>query len=391
MSPSSAHSRRGPFGRLAAKVKQSWTGAKTGSKTLVIVAIVLVLGLVGVGVGLATTSKPKHSAGGTTTTTTTTTLTVPVTTRVKGHVDTHLCPLRGTRAPGGKVQQRPAVGVKIGNDPASRPQSGLPDADIVYEEMAEGGITRYLAIFQCYEPAAIGPTRSVRWDDWHILASYGHPILAFSGGITPWTEEVASLPWLFDASGSAYPTANAYYRTSNRVPPWNYYTSAKGLWGLDPKNHETPPAQFVYSARPAAGTKRTRGASVADFASAATVQWEWSAHLGAWLRFVGGEPDVDVSGAQLRATDVVIDLVQTQPGPYNESGPNSPDVESLTQGTGPAWILRNGMVEEGTWSCPQYGDITRYHFRDGKTMTLAPGNTWVELVPDKSYAVSIQH
>jgi hypothetical protein len=108
------------------------------------------------------------------------------------------------------------------------------------------------------------------------------------------------------------------------------------------------------------------------------------------LRYVGGVPDVDVSGSQLQATNVIIETVPTQPGPYPESG-TTPDVESLTQGSGPAWVLRNGMVEEGTWNCPAYGDITTYRFPDGRTMTLAPGNTWIELVPNQDYPVAIQH
>ncbi|MGD0594364.1 MAG: DUF3048 domain-containing protein [Acidimicrobiales bacterium] len=347
--------------------------------------VVLVLALLTTGVTLlASSDSHKKAAGGTTTTTTR-----AATTTTRAKVDnSKICPLTGTPAPHGRVPRRPALGVKIGNDPSSRPQSGLPDADIVYEEMAEGGITRYLAIFQCHVPAAIGPVRSVRWDDWHVLASYGHPILSFSGGIDQWDAAVASETWLFDANGSEGPTVSAYYRTSNRQPPWNYYTSGKALWALDP-NHKPPPQQFSYSKLPATGAKPAVGATIEYFASGSTVQWKWNSALQAWVRFVGGQPDVDVSGAQLRATNVVIETVATQPGPYAESG-TTPDVESITEGSGRAWVLTDGKVEKGTWNCPSYGDITRYRFPDGKTMTLRPGNTWVELVPNQNYPVSIQ-
>jgi hypothetical protein len=351
-----------------------------------IAAVVVLLGL-SVGVALAVTSSPgrKATAG---TTSSSSSSTTTVTTRAKVHVVSHVCPLTGTEAPHGKVPRRPALGVKIGNDPASRPQSGLPDADIVYEEMAEGGITRYLAIFQCHVPAAIGPVRSVRWDDWHVLASYGHPILAFSGGIDQWDAEVAGLRWLFDANGSEGSTVAAYYRTTNREAPWNYYTSGAGLWGMD-KNHVPPPPQFLYAKAPPATAKLASGATITSFASGSTVQWNWSSRRHAWLRYVGGEPDTDVSGAQLQATNVVIELVATEPGPYAESG-TVPDVESLTEGSGKAWVLMGGRVESGTWKCPVYGDVTRFHLADGKIIRLTPGNTWVELVPNQYYPVSIQ-
>ena len=383
------HSRPSGLGRLRSNIALTWRRASTRGRVVLTLAAVIVLGLIGVGIGALASSGPAHKAAGGTTTTSAPAGSSTTTTGAKPHVVSHYCPLTGTPAPHGKVPRRPALGVKIGNDPASRPQSGLPDADIVYEEMAEGGITRYLAIFQCHVPASIGPIRSVRWDDWHVLASYGHPILSFSGGIQPWDDEVASQTYLFDANGSEGSTVSAYFRTSNRVPPWNYYSTGANLWGLDP-NHTPPPQQFTYSKLPPAEAKPATGGTVSYFASGSTVQWKWSSARQAFMRYVGGSPDVDVSGAQLQATNVIIQMVATEPGPYNESGPDSPDVESLTAGTGPVWILRNGTVEEGTWSCAAYGDLTKFRFPDGKTMTLAPGNTWVELVPNHNYPVSMQ-
>jgi hypothetical protein len=375
------------FARLGTNISHAWRGAGTKARVGVSIAIVVVLALVTSGAAILASSSPAaHKAA---VSTTTTTQPGTTTTRAKAHVAAaKVCPLTGTPAPHDKVPQRPALGVKIGNDPGSRPQTGLPDADIIYEEMAEGGITRYLAIFQCHVPAAIGPTRSVRWDDWHLLASYGHPILAFSGGINQWDEEVASLTWLFDANGSEGPTVSAYYRTTNREPPWNYYTSGKALWAMD-KNHTPPPKQFSYSKVPPAGAVPASGASIENFASGSTVQWKWSARLHLWLRYVGGEPDVDVSGSQLTARNVIIETMATVPGPYAESD-TTPDVESISEGSGKAWVLTDGKVEAGTWKCPAYGDITTYHFPNGKTMTLQPGQTWVEVVPDQNYPVSIQ-
>ncbi len=285
------------------------------------------------------------------------------------------------------MPQRVALAVKIGNDPASRPQSGLDQADIVYEEMAEGGITRYMAIFQCTPAPLIGPIRSVRWDDWHILQQYGHPILSFSGGISFWTDEVATLPWLFDADGSVYPTANAYYRyDSSALPasqgaPYNYYSSSQALWALDKKNTTPPPQIFRYSVRPPRGSTPATAVSI-PFSSWAQVDWKWDASKRVWLRFYALSPDTDPNGQQFRAANLVVQMVTTQPGPYDESGPDSPDVESNTVGTGTVYVLRDGVVEKGTWSRPTPSDVTQLTFPDGRAITLAPGNTWVEVTPD---------
>jgi hypothetical protein len=393
------HGRESGLKALQAKVTLWFRRLDTKGRVATIGAGVVVVVLLVAGVVLAvSSSRAKQSAASTTSTTTTTTSPPTSTTRPKKpHVVGKVCPLTGTAAPHGIVPKRPALGVKIGNDPASRPQSGLPDADIVYEEMAEGGVTRYLAIFQCYVPPVIGPTRSVRWDDWHLLASYGHPILAFSGGIDQWDAAVASIStndgggpsgWLFDANGSEGTTVAAYYRTSDRYPPYNYYTSGNGLWSMDP-NHNPPPRQFNYSNKPPKRSLIRASAVIHGFASGSDVDWQWSGRDHGWLRSYGGQPDTDAGGPQLKATNVIIELVPTQPGPYAESG-TIPDVESLTQGSGPAWILRNGKVEIGTWNCPAYGDITTYRFSNGKPMTLAPGNTWIEVVPNAGYPVTIQ-
>jgi len=373
--------------RFGAKVGSAWRHANPRGRVVFAGTGVVILALVVTGITFAFASNPApHKAADPTTVTT---LGTTTSTRPKPHVVTsHVCPLTGTLAPHGLIPQRPALGVKIGNDPSSRPQSGLLTADIVYDEMAEGGITRYLAIFQCHVPVAIGPVRSVRWDDWHLLQSYGHPILSFSGGIDQWDQVVASLPWLFDANGSEGTTISAYYRTSDRVPPWNYYTSGKALWALDPK-HTPPPPQFTYSKAPPPGTGPAVGATIDGFATGSDVDWTWNLRLQGWLRSLDGVPDVDATGPQLRATNVIIEEVPTRPGPYAESG-TVPDVESLTQGSGRAWILRNGGVETGTWSCAAYGDITKYRFPNGKTMSLAPGSTWIEVVPSQGYPVQIR-
>ena len=159
-----------------------------------------------------------------------------------------------------------------------------------------------------------------------MLQQYGHAILAYSGGINPWMSEAASLPWIYNANGSIYPTANAFYRyNSSTLPasqgaPYNYYSSTAALWKLFPAAKSPPPQLFKFSKALPAGATPATSASI-DFSYASPVVWRWSATLQKWLRFYNTQPDTDPSGHQFQATDVVIQVVKTTLGPYSESGP----------------------------------------------------------------------
>jgi hypothetical protein len=357
----------------------------TGTAVVVVAVVIIVATVVFASTPAAAKHNPHSKGGSSTTSSSSSTPTHP-------KLATDLCPLTGEKAPGGKVPLRPAIGIKIGNDPAARPQSGLPDADIVYEEMAEGGITRYLAIFQCHPAPVLGPVRSVRWDDWHILATYRHPILAYSGGIGLWESVAAGQSWLYNADGSYEPMANAYSRTTNRYAPENLYTSTKALWSLDSSMHLPPEPQFHY--RWAAPNTATTAASVTivGFSEGENVTWKWDPSIKAWQRYQGRLADTDASGQQLHANNVVVEMVQSRPEPCCETG-DIPGVESVTEGSGVAYVFRNGKVEKGTWSAAAYKDIPQLRSANGNIMSLHPGNTWVELVPSPyptSYAVQIQ-
>jgi hypothetical protein len=379
--------KRGQHGKAPGRSKQrsglgSWLkGLKRGQRIGLIVAVAIVVIAAGVGIAVAASSKTKSSNPPSHKTTTTTTTTQA------SKTTSATCPLTGLPAPGGKVPRHVALAIKIGNDPASRPQSGLQAADIVYEEMAEGGITRYMAVFQCNSAPLVGPVRSVRWDDWNILEGYGHAILAYSGGIVPWTEEAASLSWIHDADGSVYPAAHAFYRySSNTLPasqgaPYNYYTSTAALWKVFPKAKTVPPRMFHFSKTLSAQAISLASVSI-PFSESSPVVWRWNAATNQWLRYYDTLADKAPSGTQFHATNVVIQKVGSRLGPYNESGPDSRDVESITVGTGKVYVLRNGHVEEGTWSRASGSDVTTFKFADGQPITLEPGQTWYEVVPD---------
>jgi hypothetical protein len=339
--------------------------------------------LAGIGVGSYVLASGPAAAKGRATGTTIprTTTTVRRVKAVKAVRRTPTCPLTGLPAPGGKVPQRPVLAVKVGNDPDARPQSGLEDADIVFDTLAEGGITRYIAVYQCGNASAIGPIRSVRWDDWHVLQMFGRADLAFVNGINPDIDTVAGIPWICDLD--AFENSNAYFQNPDRGPPESTYSSTAALWGACPKAPAPPPV-FDFSSGAAAGSGPVASVDV-DYSYDADVIWQWSPAHHAFLHFYeeGGSavPDVDDQGQQLQATNVVIEVVNIEYGPYEESPGSTGDVEAQLVGTGTAYVLRNGRVERGTWSHPSWSDIPVLTTTDGKPMTLEPGNTWVELVP----------
>jgi hypothetical protein len=370
-------------GRSGRSRRHARSDSKWGPRRVATMGAAVLVLLGGAGAGAYLASGPaaaKGRASGATLPRPSTTVhrVAPASAHQTGETGGPTCPLTGLPAPGGKVPQRPVLAVKVGNNPSARPQSGLEDADIVFDTLAEGGITRYIAVYQCGNSPAIGPVRSVRWDDWHILQMFGRADLAFVHGITPDTDTVQSLPWVCDLDDFAHP--DLYQQDPNRVPPDATYTSTAALWGACPPG-PAPPAIFHFGkpnlASPVASVE-------IPYSYAADVVWQWSAAEHAFLHYYregGLVADLDEHGNQLRATNVVVEVVTLQYGAYAETPGGTGDVESQTEGSGPAYVLRNGVLEKGTWNRPSWSDITTLTGADGRPMTLQPGNTWVEIVP----------
>jgi hypothetical protein len=300
----------------------------------------------------------------------------------EGHAAVARCPLTDLPAPGGHVPQRPAVAVKIGNEPeGARPQSGLNEADIVYDTPAEGFIMRYVAIYQCGGASMIGPTRSVRWVDWHILQAFGRPILSFAGGITPDVDTVDHLGWLKPADLLVGAQA-AGTRILSRLPPDNLYTSTSRLWALYSSDRTPPPPVFRYGGSLPAAAKPASSLAI-NFSQGTDVLWKWDASTDCWLHTYSGVTDIDeFTKAPVTTTNIVVQIVSYKYGPYPESTGSTGDVESQTVGTGTGYVLRNGKSIPVTWSRSTLSSPTTFADATGSPVTLAPGRTWVELVLD---------
>ncbi len=291
------------------------------------------------------------------------------------------CPLTGTPAPGGKIPARPALAIKVENLPEARPQSGLDRADVVFEEPVEGGITRFIAVFQCHGSGRVGPVRSGRLEDPDILRQLGHPVMGFAGGARPVVRAVDRSP-VIDENYLIAP--DAYTRDASRPEPHNLYTSTAALYKAAKKPiakaHAGPPRPiFTYGDQlPARG--RPVGTAHLGFSAYSDVYWHWSGKEGVWLRSHGTVPHTLTDGSQVQATNVVVMSVRVRAGTIHDAAGNPSPVVQLT-GSGKAWILRDGMMVAGRWQRASLHDITTFTTKAGATIALQPGTTWVELLP----------
>lgn len=354
----------------ASKSPLNWTGKTTKQKAVLLGAalVVLVGAMVGIIVGTSGGTPAKAKTG-------------------KTHILTGLasdkCPLTDTAAPGGKVPARPALLVKIGNEPGTaRPQSGLNEADIVYDTPAEGFIMRYVAVYQCNTARLVGPNRSVRWVDYHMIARpFIEPIIASAGGIDQNLAGVAAdKSWLTGVNllDENPPVA---VRTTNRTPPDNLYANTSAIWALFPKLTLAPPPVFTYSAAPV--KQATPASSLAiNFSYGTDAVWKWDAQTGQWMHTYSGVPDIDtLTNKQVSTTNIVVQIANYKVGPYIESTGGSGDIESELLGSGIGYVLRNGTSVAVKWHRQSELSPTVYTDLAGAKVSLAPGRTWVEIVP----------
>src|SRR5918993_318117 len=260
-------------------------------------------------------------------------------------------PLLGTP---GEAPQRAALGVKIDNTEPGRPQTGLAEADVVFEEMVEGGLTRLLVVFHSQDPESLGPVRSARSTDLFILAELGRPLFAWSGANPTFAAAVEAAD-LVDVGVGATP--DGYRREPDRPAPYNLYAASDLLREAvaDDDASIPPPAIFSYRAAGTAlagpGVEPVTGfRTTGSGALSIEIAWEWDAASASWLREQDGTPHVDRDGERVRAANVIVRIT-----PYRDSGVRDavgavvPEAEAIGGG---------GPRVPATWSDPN-GATTR--------------------------------
>lgn len=289
------------------------------------------------------------------------------------------CPLTGLPAPGGKVPPRPALAVKVDNAPAARPPAGLGAADVVYEQPVEGGLTRFIVIYQCHDAARVEPVRSGRLIDPEILSQFGpHPLFAYAGGIDPVITAVRASA-MIDVGVSRAPSA--YSRDPARQAPHNLRSSTSALYAAgaaEGAGSEPPEPVFRYGPLPG-----HRPASAVRIAfSGSQVTWTWDPGASKWSRrYADTGPATLADGGQIATANVVVMKVVLFPSPYVEDPTGARQNLLMLTGSGPAEVFRDGAVIDGSWQRPSLAENTELVSNSGRRIPLTPGQTWVELVP----------
>ncbi|MBU1672527.1 MAG: DUF3048 domain-containing protein [Actinobacteria bacterium] len=316
------------------------------------------------------------------------------------------CPLCGSAVTDtGAIMQRPCA-VKVENDPAARPQSGLDRACIVYEEVTEGGITRFMAVFLCRSADEVGPVRSARPADIELAFPF-NPLFCHCGG-GPQTLSLLERSGICDLDEMAW--TGAYWRSSDRRAPHNLYSATARLRqagnGAYPWQGEVAsPLSFldqagvvklldaraselarILAAASSPGKQFTPKLAIINgvnvpYDPTCVVRWQYDPASGRFLRFVAGKPHADgVTGTQLAADTVVLQYVTESPsGVVDVNGVDSPDLGVL--GFGRAQVFMGGQLIDANWEKNTREEHTRYTDNYGKVIDLKPGSIWVELVP----------
>jgi hypothetical protein len=334
-------------------------------------------------------------------TTTTTTTTLPV------------WPLTGVPDAKASGPAHPAVVVKIDNSPDSRPQTGINEADIVYELLVEG-ITRYALVFHSNMVDPVGPVRSARSSDIDLVADLSTPLFSWSGGNAGVVGEVRNAERkgiLIDASHDA--ASPAYYRANDRQAPHNLYVHLPQLLELKaPANQGNPAPIFNFrkvAISPSTATTSSTTTTTSKKSSSTTttiapptttttlpgsptpgfsldfggvnVDYVWNPATKGWSRLQVDQTHpraksatLDTAGVQVSPENVIVQFID-----YGQSPSDSRSPMALTVGSGKVLVFSDGRVVSGTWSRPSADKPTTYTAADGTPILLTPGRTWVAL------------
>ncbi len=271
---------------------------------------------------------------------------------------------------------RSALVVKVDNHPSARPQTGLDDADLVFDVRAEG-VTRFAAVFHSVVPDPVGPVRSSRTSDFDILRGLDTPIYASSGGNAYVARNLRTLP-IVELTNL---TRTEYFRDFSRPAPHNLYINGSDLYELAPDDLPAPQPWFLYRPpgrdEPPAGAVTVTGPVTIAFTGSPTVTHTWDGSVEGWLRTQDSNPHTTAGGDQLAPENVVVMVTDYSTSPADAI---SPEVRST--GSGPVVVLTNGWAVAGTWERPTAEDKPNLLDSDGNPILLTPGRTWV-LMPER--------
>ncbi|WLR51103.1 DUF3048 domain-containing protein [Bacillus tianshenii] len=280
------------------------------------------------------------------------------------------------------------VGVMINNHPKARPQSGLHKADVVYEVLAEGYVTRFLAMFHSQQPEVIGPVRSAR--DYYINLSNGFNAIYVCHGFSPEAQVMLNKQNVADDLNGLYYDGSLFKRADFRRAPHNSYITYENIEKGAKKNDyaltdEVKPLPFLTKSELSSLDGQTAKDIMITYSNTNTVSYTYDEQTSMYQRYSSGEKTVD------RETKIPIQLdnvliVEAPHQVIDNAGRREIDLKAGGQG----YLLQRGVLQEVTWKNVN-GRILPY--KDGQQMGLVPGKTWINIIPTSpglSGAVSMQ-
>jgi len=277
---------------------------------------------------------------------------------------------------------------KIDNSAEARPQLGLNEADIVIDEMVEGGLTRFLAIWHSQQPDQFGPIRSVRPMDPDLATAFGG-IIAYSGGQRPFVAAMRATG-IYNATETSEQTLNTMVRVKDRYAPHNLFVKAKDLQGQH-MSLGAPKAPFTFSADAASSSaamdsKESVDSVTAQFPSA-TALWTWTGKK--FARTQDGKALTDaLNQKQITADNLLVLRVAVDRSFRDPRYGFVP--KTVLEGTGKGTVFSNGKALAVTWTKTAASSYVVLTESNGTVVKLAPGNTWFELVPTDVGKVTIK-
>lgn len=283
-------------------------------------------------------------------------------------------PLTGAEVPDEATTKKAVTAIMIENSPDARPQSGLKDAGVVYEAIAEGGITRFIALYQESRPGLVGPVRSVRpyYVEW---ASAYDPAVAHIGGSKRALDMIRSGGYGVDMD--QFFNAGAFWRANDRVAPHNVYTNFDRLDALRESKGKTTSTfnSFPRAEIKSAPTTPAQNISVGVSSGSFLVQYSYDPTTATYLRSHNGVAHDDREGGRISPRVVVAIRVDMSLG--LEDGNRE---QITTTGQGQAYIFQHGGVIEATWTRADVNSPLKLVDGEGKDISLARGQTWITAV-----------
>jgi hypothetical protein len=266
------------------------------------------------------------------------------------------------------AQTHPVLVTKIDNTESSAPQVGLGSADMVVEELVEGGMTR-LAVFHYSQlPEKIGPVRSMRASDIGIVSPVDASVVTSgAAGSTIARVKGAGIPVVQEGAAGVY-------RDTARSAPYNVFANLTDIAGDLEEREESRPDDYLPWGEPSDLPKGQKASTVAaSFSGGHTTNWAF--RDGGWHNLNTHA----AQGDEFVADTVVVLQVQVGDAGYLDPAGN-PVPETKLDGKGPAMIFHDGAMVRGTWAKDGLDDQLQLSTKAGK-LTVPAGRTWIELVP----------